>query len=43
MTADATVPSLLDDQRRDVMKAPDEVVGDAAAEVVGVGVEADCR
>ena len=25
MTADATVPSLLDDQRRDVMKAPDDV------------------
>ena len=25
MTADTTVPSLLDDQRRDVMKAPDDV------------------
>jgi hypothetical protein len=25
MTADTTVPSLLDDQRRDVMKTPDDV------------------
>jgi hypothetical protein len=38
MTADGTVLSLTDDQRRYVMKASD--VGDAAAEGVGLGLEA---
>jgi hypothetical protein len=37
MTADTTVPSLLDDQRRDVMKAPDDVAAMLRLKSLGWG------